>query len=432
MRRRISWLVAATTSAIVLSFIIPLGLLVRTLADDRAIASASQEATTVAVFVAGVPDLSQLTDVVRAVAARSRGNVSVLLPGGQLVGRSVVVDSAAADGAALARARAGEAFTRVDRQGAQVFVPVVTGGGTAVVRTTVSRPEMRRGVGAAWLTIGGLGLVLLLLSLVAADRLGRRISAPLDDLAGVAHRLREGDLSARAEARGPWEVVELGTALNRLAERIGELLVAEREAVADLSHRLRTPVTALRLDVDAVQPPEMAQRLREHVDHLARTVDAVVKDARRPVRSTVGRVCDAAGVVRERAAYWSALAQDQGRGLEAAVPARPMMARIDASDLVDVVDALVDNVFVHTPEGASLRVTLSRDSDGRVRLEVADDGPGLADLGLALRGRSSSGSSGLGLDIVRRAAIAAGGELHLSASAEGGTLALVTFAAAPA
>ena len=243
--------------------------------------------------------------------------------------------------------------------------------------------------------------------------------------------MRAGDLSSRALAKGPWEVVELGTALNRLAERIGVLLVAEREAVADLSHRLRTPVTALRLDVEAVQPPEMAQRLRDHVDHLARTVDAVVKDARRPVGASVGRVCDAAGVVRERAAFWSALAEDQGRNLEVVVPSRPMMARIDASDLVDVVDALVDNVFAHTPEGTGLLVALGRDSAGRVRLEVADGGHGLVDIELAERGRSGSGSSGLGLDIVRRAAIAAGGELHLTTSGVGGTVALVTFAAAP-
>lgn len=426
MRRRISLLVAATTSAVVLAFVIPLGLLVRTLADNRAVASASQEATSVAVVVAGVPDLAQLTDLVQLVASRSRGSVIVALPNGQLVGNSRVNDETS-----LARARAGEAFTRIDLQGAQVFVPVVTARGTAVVRTSVSRQEMRRGVTAAWLTLAGLGLLLLILALIAADRLGRRISAPLDDLAGVAHRLRAGDLSSRALAKGPWEVVELGTALNRLAERIGELLVAEREAVADLSHRLRTPVTALRLDVEAVQPPEMAQRLRDHVDHLARTVDAVVKDARRPVGASVGRVCDAAGVVRERAAFWSALAEDQGRNLEVVVPSRPMMARIDASDLVDVVDALVDNVFAHTPEGTSLLVALGRDSAGRVRLEVADDGHGLADLDLAERGRSGSGSSGLGLDIVRRAAIAAGGELHLTTSGVGGTVALVTFAAAP-
>ena len=426
MRRRISLLVAATTSAVILAFVIPLGLLVRTLADNRAVASASQEATSVAVVVAGVPDLAQLTDLVQLVASRSRGSVIVSLPNGELVGNSRVNDETS-----LARARAGEAFTRIDLQGAQVFVPVVTARGTAVVRTTVSRQEMRRGVTAAWLTLAGLGLLLLMLALIAADRLGRRISAPLDDLAGVAHRLRAGDLSSRALAKGPWEVVELGTALNRLAERIGELLVAEREAVADLSHRLRTPVTALRLDVEAVQPPEMAQRLRDHVDHLARTVDAVVKDARRPVGASVGRVCDAAGVVRERAAFWSALAEDQGRNLEVVVPSRPMMARIDASDLVDVVDALVDNVFAHTPEGTGLLVALGRDSAGRVRLEVADDGHGLVDIELAERGRSGSGSSGLGLDIVRRAAIAAGGELHLTTSGVGGTVALVTFAAAP-
>ena len=76
-------------------------------------------------------------------------------------------------------------------------------------------------------------------------------------------------------------------ALNRLAERITELLAAERAAVGDLSHRLRTPVTALRLDVESVRDPQLAARLQEHVEHLQRTVDAIVKDARRPVRATM-------------------------------------------------------------------------------------------------------------------------------------------------
>ncbi len=425
MRRRISWLVLATTSAVILVFVIPLGLLVRTLAHDRAVAGASEEARSIAVVVAGVPDTAQLTDLVHLVLSRSTRRTSVLLPDGTVVG-----SPAAADPSLVTRARAGAAFTVVDGRGAQVFVPVVTERGTAVVRTAIDAPALRQGVAGAWATILTLGGVLMLLALVAADLLGRRISAPLDALAKVAHRLRAGDLSARAQTAGTPEVVELANALNRLAQRIGEVLVAEREAVADLSHRLRTPVTALRLDVEAVEQAEVAERLRDHVDHLARTVDAVVKDARRPVHASVGRRCDAAEVVRDRAAFWSALAEDQGRVLEVVVPTSPMPASIHPSDLVDVVDVLVDNVFSHTPEGTGLLVALRRDGAGRVLLEVADEGPGLADSRLTARGRSGSGSSGLGLDIVRRAALAAGGEVHLTTYGRHGVVALVTFAAA--
>ena len=86
----------------------------------------------------------------------------------------------------------------------------------------------------------------------------------------MAHQLREGDLHARAEVRGTEETQELARALNGLADRTGELLAAERAAVGDLSHRLRTPVTALRLDAEAVRDPELAARLQEHIASLQR------------------------------------------------------------------------------------------------------------------------------------------------------------------
>jgi signal transduction histidine kinase len=270
----------------------------------------------------------------------------------------------------------------------------------------------------------------MVLAVVGADRLGRRVSAPVSELAAVAHRLRAGELDARAVPRGPVETVELGTALNRLADRIGELLSAEREAVADLSHRLRTPLTALRLDAEMVAEPVLADRLRGHVGHLQRTVDAVVKDARRPVHSTLGRSCDAASVVRDRVAFWSALADDQGRDLTVSIPSVESRAAIDATDLVDVVDALVDNVFAHTPVGTAFAVSLRGNDPATVRLEVADSGPGAPSPDVTVRGHSTAESTGLGLDIVRRAAIAAGGELVLATSPSGGLLAIVTFAIA--
>jgi len=260
--------------------------------------------------------------------------------------------------------------------------------------------------------------------------LGRRVSAPVSELAEVAHRLREGELGARAVPRGPVETVELGTALNRLADRIGQLLTAERESVADLSHRLRTPVTALRLDAEAVTEPELADRLRAHIAHLERTVDAVVKDARRPVRSTVGRSCDAASVVADRVGFWSALAADQDRDLTVAIPSVVTPVAMDATDLVDVIDALVDNVFAHTPEGTEFSVSLTESEAGLVKLEVADAGPGAGSVDVAKRGHSTADSTGLGLDIVRRAAIAAGGELTISGSPSGGMLAVVTLGVA--
>ena len=425
MRRQISLLVAATTSAVVLAFLIPLGLLVRTLAEDRALASASQEAQGVAALVAAVSDERQLADLVASVGERSRLQTSVSQPDGTSTGPA----PAGPDAARLERARDGEAFTARTRDGsARVYVPVVTQSGTAVVRTVVPPSELHRGLTAAWATIAGLGLLLLTGSLVAADRLGRRVAAPITEVSLVAHRLREGEMTARADVTGPAEVADLASSLNRLADRIGELLRIEREAVADLSHRLRTPITALRLDVDAVQPPDVADRLADHVEHLQRTVDAIVKEARRPVLTSLDRTCDAAAVVRERVEFWSALAAEQGRAVAVEVPVTDVPAALDASELADALDVLLDNVFAHTPEGTGFEVALSHDSAGAVRLEVIDEGPGLADPSLTERGVSGAGSTGLGLDIVRRTARAAGGELVVRRGVRGGTVAMVTFA----
>jgi signal transduction histidine kinase len=430
MRRQISFLVAATTSAVILAFLIPLALLVRTLAEDRAVAGASQEAQAVATLVAGVNDQGQLRDLVGLVDQRSPRATSIVLPDGTLIGTAPAHPHAEA----VSRARAGEAFTLLTDDGAEVVVPAVTERGTVVVvRTAVGAQDLRQGVTAAWLTFAGLGVVLMTVAVVGAGWLGRRVSAPVSELAAVAHRLRAGELDARAVPRGPEETVELGAALNRLADRIGELLVAEREAVADLSHRLRTPVTALRLDVEAVTEPELAHRLRDHIAHLSRTVDAVVKDARRPVRGTLGRSCDAVGVVRDRVAFWSALAEEQGRQVTVSLPSSAADVAIDAADLADVVDALVDNVFAHTPDGTDFAVTLTSADPVLVRLEVADSGQCFGRAPhpeIVTRGHSTADSSGLGLDIVRRAAIAAGGDLTVATSASGGMLAVVTLGTA--
>ena len=110
-----------------------------------------------------------------------------------------------------------------------------------------------------------------------------------------------------------------------------ELLAHEREAVADLSHRLRTPVTALRLDVESL--PRRARAgtgSTADVDELTRQIDALIREARRPVREGVEARCDARAVVAERVEFWAALAEDQGRAVALTLPAGPSPVRAGA------------------------------------------------------------------------------------------------------
>jgi signal transduction histidine kinase len=103
--------------------------------------------------------------------------------------------------------------------------------------------------------------------------------------------------------------------------------------------------------------------------------------------------------------------------------------RVPAEDLAACVDILLENVFAHTPEGASLGVRLTARAGGGGWLVVADAGPGFADGDPISRGRSGGGSTGLGLDIARRIAEASGGSLTIGRSARGG--ATITLALGP-
>jgi len=417
MRRQISWLVIATTATVVVSFVIPLCLLVRTLAEDRAMAAADQEARNAAIVVAGLPDDPQLASLIESLDARSDPATNVLTPSGQWLGAK---PAPALDTEVIRSRDNGEAFTVVDDEGGRVLLPVVVESGTAVVRSSVTTAELRRGVTTAWLGIVGLGVMLLLLALLVALWLGRRVSDPLVEVAAVAHRLREGDLSARAQVSGPGEVEELSRALNGLAERTGELLVNERAAVADLSHRLRTPVTALRLDAEAVPSQDLARRLQDHIASLQRTIDAVVKEARRPVRTQMKPVCNGAETISRRLAF-SALADDQQRAVRIDLPRQELLVPLVDDDLADLVDILVDNVFAHTPEGTDFRISFRESKEGS-QLTVSDEA--VPDGGPRTE---RTGSTGLGLDIARRMARGAGGDLRIDRAASGGTEVTVSF-----
>lgn len=417
MSRRIAWLVAATTSAVVVAFIAPLCFLVANIAQDRAVARVQSQAQGVATLYATSTKREDLDPMMTSLSAEGP-SVFVVTPEQVVLGGAAPMSPSSATAVRRAR-RELVAFTVAAGDGVQAYVPVVTSAGTAVVVSSAPQSQVTAGVGRAWAIIIALGSFLIVFSVLLARDLGRRIATPVTDVASVAQRLRAGDRSARAKPSGPPEAIELGTALNALADRIDGLVAAEREHVADLGHRLRTPITALRIDTELIADSEVADRLREHVDHLQRSVDAVVREARRPVRESLPTVVDLAHVVRERVAFWTPLAEDQNRSLSFDADGQPLRVAISASDLIDLVDILLDNVFAHTPEGAAFEVRVGVASAEAAEVEISDAGPGLR-TGYRGRGASGSGSTGLGLDIARRIATDAGGTVLLESGVLGG------------
>jgi signal transduction histidine kinase len=404
VRRRITLLVAATTSVVLLAFLLPAASLVSRVAHARAVDSGQAQLQFLLPSV-GLDDEEQ-------VAANLGG-----LGGGTEVGVLWTDGTTWLGVPGTTVSPPGTPMVVESDDGTRLIQPVDRAGGTAVIEVFVPAEQLRAGVARTWAVLGGLGVVLLLVALVVADRLARSLTRPVTDLAETAHRLGSGDLSARATPDGPPEVREVGEAVNQLAGRIGELLVAEREAAADLAHRLRTPLTALRLDAESL-PPADRDRIVDDVDALSRTVDAVIAEARRPVREGLGTGCDAAAVVADRVAFWSALAEDERRGLQFSTPDGAVPVRAAADDLAAAVDALLGNVFTHTPDGTGMSVDLRPRDGGGALLTVADEGPGV-DASAVERGRSGGGSSGLGLDIARRTAEASGGGMSVASSGRG-------------
>jgi signal transduction histidine kinase len=415
MRLRVILLVVATSSLVLVSFLVPLALVLRNFTADRAVSAATFEAQHLAPLVATLGTNSLRLTVDGVNAENGNSPVTVFLPGGSELGqpapRSAAVDLAAR----------GRSFTASRPDGVEVLVAVQgLPGRTAVIRTFVPNAELRQGVARAWLLLGGLGLGLLALSVVVADQLARSLVRPIVALAYASDLLATGDLTARATVAGPPEVRRAGTGLNRLAVRIGDLLAHERETVADLSHRLRTPLTALRIDAESLRNADEMTQLSADVESVERTVNEIIHAARRPTGGGAGAVCDASLVIAERAAFWWPLAEDQERPMMVDVVPGPVPVRTSSEDLAACTDILLENVFSHTPEGCAFAVKLSRRAGGGAWLVVADDGPGFPDTDSTERGRSSGGSTGLGLDIAQRIAEASGGTLTIGPSTSGG------------
>jgi len=410
MRRSLATLIAATTSLVLIAFLVPTALLVRSEAAERATSTASLEAQSIAQLV---PDLQEGS-------LPADGRTTVFLPDGRVIG-------APADrSASVQLAERGGAFVAETDGGREVLVgvPSLTEG-TSVVRLFVPDSALYAGVVRTWGLLALLGLALFALGVVVADRLARRLVGSVTALAATADRLAGGDLDARVRPEGPAEVQRVGAELNRLAERIEDLLDAARQETADLAHRLRTPLTALRLDVEGLRNRADAERLRAGVQTLAAEVDEIIRTARRPERAGVRAGADAAAVARDRMRFWSALAEDTCRPLSGVIPDHPVVVGVGDEDLAAAFDVLLDNAFRHTPDGTPVRLVVT--TEGRVWVE--DAGPGMAP---AARADRAPGTTGLGLDIARRTAEAAGGTLTVESSELGGARVVLAIPPHPA
>jgi signal transduction histidine kinase len=438
VRRRILLLVVGMTTLVVLAFAIPLMFLTHSVVGSNADRSIGQQATGIANSLRATTFTpAQVRTLVKRQTNDTGHQVSVRLPDGQVIG-STPADGDDQPGSGFDGSGAGPSQGpapsgqpgRVRDTPAQVhpsnggevavaFAPTPDGG-AYVVRVFLSNSARYQGLTGWYTLIIGASLGLIVLGVVAGELLTRRIARPLIDTARTAQRLSIGDTSARAPTDGPREVADVGVALNRLADRIDQLIMEERETVADLSHRLRTPLTRLRLDAEALTDPDEAERVSTRVSEVERMLTAVIHAARRPQREGRLPSCDASAVVGERVEFWSALTDEQHRASTISLPDEPLAVRASPEDLGAAVDALLENVVAHTSEGTSFSVTLAATSDG-ARLEIADDGPGIPE-SAEIRGRSDRGSTGLGLDIARRCAEAAGGSMTIGAAPSGGAL----------
>jgi signal transduction histidine kinase len=424
MKRRLTLLVLAVSSLILVSFLVPLALLLRTFAADRAISAATSKAQWMAPLTATLSQHDLDLVVSRVNAENPAEPTTIFLPGGPLLG----APTARSGGVLLALH--GSSFSEKIPGGVEVLVAVQgLPAGTAVIRTFVPESQLTQGVAESWLTLGLIGLGLIGLSVVVSGQLARSLLRPLAAVAEASGLLGDGDLSVRAPVDGPPEVRQVSLGLNRLAARIGELLTHERETLADLSHRLRTPLTALRLDAESLRDDSERLGVIGDVDALTRTVNEIIREARRPAQNAGRVACDAAEIVRERTSFWRALAEDQDRHMEVDIDADWLPVGVAAQDLSACVDILLENVFAHTPDGAALAVRLSTRPSGGAWLMVCDDGPGFGAGRPAARGESGAGSTGLGLDIAARIAEASGGSLTIGRSARGG--AAVTLGLGP-
>jgi len=399
----------ALSVMLTVGFLVPLAISVRSQAEVRGIASAQSNARGVATSLAAVAgstgSIPGLNEAEFILSTFGKDNILIILTNGVSVG------SMPTDLASLPIAAAGSVVADVDG-GAVALVPVafMDSETPIVVAAFVSDKELRKGVSTSWFIILALGLVVIIGTVPLADRFAATLVRPVKELSETAHKWARGDLAARVKPKGPPEILESGRAFNLLAERVADLLTAERERVADLSHRLRTPLAALRLQAESIKDVNQRSDLITDISNLEGEVTALIEDVRRS-EDDQASVADLASVVARRMGFWQVVAAAQDRSLELISPdAEEILVASPDAEILTALDNLVQNVLAHTQAGTGFSVKVT---SGPPSLIVSDEGEGLSSPNVFDRGSSTGESSGLGLDIVRRIAEASGGDVRI-------------------
>ena len=437
----------------VVSLGIPLALSLRDRVNAEVHSQALGQADVVAATSADLlapANAAELSALARSSGASVRGRVLIVDRAGVVLADSTgnsTLGSSYANRPEVARALRGASVqtSRNSRSlGESILataVPVIRGGHTiGAVRITQSTAAVQRAVRS---TVGKLALVagtVLLLGLLAGALIARQVALPLRRLEAAASRIARGDLAARATVEGSAEQRSLARSFNDMAERVERLVLAQREFVADASHQLRTPLTALRLRLEELRSsstqPAAAEELdagMAEIDRLAVILEELLLLSRAEDRELAPEHVELAAAVRRAADRWRATAAAQGTDIELALDARAGAARCAGADLDRVLDVLIENALGYAPDADSLTVVAAPG-----RIEVLDRGPGLdaGELELVFErfhrgraGRSGPPGSGLGLAIARTLARSWHGDVSLRNRAEGGTAAVVELPA---
>ena len=326
-------------------------------------------------------------------------------------------------------------------------VPVVFRGRTVgAVRVTQSVTAVDRQIRRDQLALLGVGLLALVFGLLVTWFVAGSLSRPLRSLARTARQVGRGDLQARAEVEGSTEQREVARAFNSMADRLIESLDAQRAFVANASHQLRTPLTGLRLRVEAasmasddpVVQEELAAAEAETV-RLARLISNLLRLASADAQPPPSEDVDLAAAAHEAEQRWRKRAELAGRRLALAGGGAAVAAG-SVDDLATSLDNLIENALLYAPEGSAIGVTWGTAGD-EAFVAVLDEGAGVSEDDAAAafqrfqRGAArpvGHGGTGLGLAIVGALAARWGGSASLSRRPEGGTRAEIRLPAAAA
>jgi signal transduction histidine kinase len=314
--------------------------------------------------------------------------------------------------------------------------PILDDGLVGAVRITQNVQDVTDAVRSTTIGLVALGGAGLIAGLVIAFALAGSLSRPLTRLAATARRLGQGDLRARAgDVGGASEIDDLAHSFDEMADRVERSVAAQREFVANASHQLRTPLTGMKLRLEAAaadaSPPVKRQldAADDEVDRLAAIVDRLLVRARRVEAGERPVDTDLARAATRAIERWRDRAASSGSTLAGELG--PALAQADATDVDQIFDNLIENAVRYAPGPITLGTGVAQ---GRASLWVRDHGPGIPadELGRVTerfyRGAGApAGGSGLGLAIARELAGANGGAIEIRAPADGGTAVEVRF-----